>query len=332
MLSRVLVASVLLSGALLVCADQETSFSAVPMFLWGKQSYFRGGHNTVADVVHTSDVRSLFTHLISHANTNSKLASYVNTAPVAPEVIVAFIYPKLSSTHASRLTSAYASNAKPSFLQTAISSSTSSLTVPYVSSRTFLHDTLVSAVSTASPKSQIIASKLESKQDSGVTGCNALLNHLQEDSAIFSNRLTDLIILSYDDTLDHENCMSRVISHVDSHTNGHFVTVLTAEPTVTPVQMVFLDGTEPASYWNAPLATTEFALGSSGAIKPRIQAINTSYYSGRPGVTRVTPDTMFALFLAFFMVFVIYTGATCVMSVETPVRFSSTPLQLAKEY
>jgi len=323
----------LLYGALLVCAERETTSSLVPLFLWGKNAYFTGSQNTVADVVQTSDVRSLFSRLISHSTPKTKLSSYVNTAQAVPEVILAFVYPQLSSTHASRLTSAYASKTNPSFLETAVSSSTSSVSIPYVLSHASLSDTLVSVISSVSPKSQLIASQLDSSKQAGVTGCDALLNHLQEDPTIFTNGLTDLILLSYDDTQDHENCMSRVVSHVSKNTNGAYVALLTSEPSATPVQMVFADGTEPASFWNAPVSMTEFAAGASpSSPKVRTMAPASSYYASYPGVTRVTPNTMVALFLAFFMVFVIYTGATCVMSVETPVRFSSTPLQLAKEY
>jgi hypothetical protein len=333
----VLVASLLFLGAFLVYGERETGSSVVPLFLWSKNAYFIGraidGHQTVPDVVQVADVRSLFTRLISHSNPNSKLASYVDTSHGAPEVILAFIYPQLSSTHASHLTSAYASNSNPSFLQTSVSSSTSSVAVPYVLSSASLSDTLVSLVSTASSKAQVVASQLESKQNSGMTGCNALLNHLQEDPAIFSNGLTDLILLSYDDTQDHENCMSRVVSHVDSHTNGAFVAVLTGEPSHVPIKMVFADGTEPTSFWNGPLVMTEFSLDSNKPQNPKILSVyNNAYWTTYPGVTRVTPNTLGALFFAFFMDFVIYTGVTCVMSIETPVRFGTAPLQLAKEY
>jgi hypothetical protein len=309
----------------------------VPLFLWSKKPYFSGsgidGHQTVPDVVQVSDVRSFFSHLISHSNPNSKLSSYVDATHSAPEVILAFIYPQLSSTRASHLTSAYASNVDPSFLQTAVSSSTSAVVFPYVLASASLRDTLVSLVSSSSAKAQVVASQLESKQNSGMTGCNALLNHLQEDPAIFSNGLTDLILLSYDDTQDHENCMSRVVSHVDSHTNGAFVALVTGEPSHAPIKMVFADGTEPASFWNGPFVLADFSSDLDKPQNPKILSIyNNSYWTTYPGVTRVTPNTMVALFLAFFMVFVIYTGVTCVMSIETPVRFGTAPLQLAKEY
>jgi len=331
-----LLASLLFLGAFLVSGERETGSSVVPLFLWSKTPYFSGNaidnHQTVPRVVQLPDVRDLFAHLISHSNRNSKLASYVDLSHGAPEVILAFMYPQLSSTHASHLTAAYASNVNPSFLQTAVSSSASSLAVPYVLSSASLSDTLVSLVSSTSSKAQIVASQLESKQNVEMTGCNALLNHLQEDPAIFYNGLTDLILLSYDDTQDHENCMSRVVSHVDGHCKGAFVAVLSGEPSHTPINTVFADGTESASFWNAPLVMTEFSLDSKPQNPKVLSIYNNTYWTTYPGVTRVTPNTMVALFLAFFMVFVIYTGVTCVMSIETPVRFGTAPLQLAKEY
>jgi len=335
MISVRLVASLLLLGlSFVICADVDDTPSLVPMFLWSKTNYFIGTHNTVSDSLQSSDIASLINNLVNHKTAQkSKISSYVNKAQSAPEVLIAFVYPQLSSSQASRLAGGYSSSSSssPSFLQTALKESRSSLSLPYILTQSSLRTDLVNVISSNSPNSVLFAASDIEPSDKSLTGCDALLNHLQEDPAIFSNGITDLLLIPYDHTKDTGNCMDRLMTHVDQKTNGKFLSLMSSEQSAQkPMQMVFSDGTESSHFEKSSISFTEFAVDS----KPGKFHVSATGYIPvfYVGVQYATSNTIVALFLAFFMVFVIYTGATCVMQIETPVRYSSTSLQMAKEY
>jgi len=332
MISVRMVACLLLLGvSVVICADFDDTPSLVPMFLWSKYNYFTA-HYTVSESLQSSDVTSLLATLVSHKNDHkNKINSYINKADSPPEALIAFVYPQLSSSDASRIAGGYSSTPPSSFLQTALTSSRTSLSLPYILTHNSLRNDIINVISSNSPHSVLFASSDIDVTDKLLMGCDALLNHLQEDPTIFSNRITDLILIPYDHTKDSANCMDRLIAHVDDKSKGRFVALVTAEQSSTkPIQMVFSDGTESSHFSKSSLSFTEFAIDTKpGKFRVASTALAVVVY---PGVVFVTPNTIFALFLAFFMVFIIYTGATCVMYIETPVRFSTTSLQLAKEY
>jgi len=340
MISVRLVASLLLVGlSFVICSNVEDTPSLVPMFLWSKNNYFGESHNTVSESLQPSDVQSLISNLISHkSQQKSKITSYLNKAQTPPEILVAFIYPQLSSADASRIAGGYSSSSSssssPSFLQTALKESGSSLSLPFILTSSSLRNDLIDVVSVNSPNSVLLASNDIDATDKSLTGCDALLNHLHEDQAIFSNGITDLLLIPYDHTKDSGNCMDRLLGHVNEKTSGKFVSLVSSEHSAQrPIQMVFFDGTESPHFEKSSQLFTEFAIDqrpSSG----KFQVAATSGYLPivLVGVQYATPTTIVALFLAFFMVAVIYTGATCVMYIETPVRYSNVNLQLAKEY
>ena len=50
------------------------------------------------------------------------------------------------------------------------------------------------------------------------------------------------------------------------------------------------------------------------------------------GPQYITSAIVWALLVGLLLLFVLYIGVGCIMSVERPVRMSAVPLQLAKEY
>jgi len=50
------------------------------------------------------------------------------------------------------------------------------------------------------------------------------------------------------------------------------------------------------------------------------------------GPQYISGNIVYALLVGLMLLFVTYTGVSCLMSVERPVRLSAVPLQLAKEY
>lgn len=56
-------------------------------------------------------------------------------------------------------------------------------------------------------------------------------------------------------------------------------------------------------------------------------------WNQRPiGPQFISSSIVWALLVGLMLVFVLYIGVGCIMSVERPVRLSAVPLQLAKEY
>lgn len=51
-----------------------------------------------------------------------------------------------------------------------------------------------------------------------------------------------------------------------------------------------------------------------------------------PGPQFINPSIVFGLLTAAFLLFMLYIGISCLMGVQRPVRMSSVPLALSKEY
>jgi hypothetical protein len=54
--------------------------------------------------------------------------------------------------------------------------------------------------------------------------------------------------------------------------------------------------------------------------------------SNTVGPQYITPNILIAVMIGLFLVFILLIGVQCLMGVERPLRMTSTPLQLSKEY
>lgn len=327
-----------------VAATQLQSDAFVPLFMWSGQPYFRE-HAAASDPVSRTEFRDLFSQIISPKREPAVESKYLNSPLYysqvhrQPEAIVAFVFNEMSSAVASREAGAYESHIAASpkntqfhYLKTAMGSATSSLAAPFAVATTPITDDIINLHKELASYPQVFATQIDGSENDGtdqsMSGCDALLSHLGTQSNIFHNSRPELVIVKYSIIDKNDKCMQRVDEYVARMTNGNYLAVLSADDAFTlPLQ-------------------TSFAETESHVISGSVNAQKTKQFQTQatpaaatakigiiyPGVRYITSDVFWALILALIMIIAISCGVCWVQSIETPARFTTTPLQLAKEY
>jgi len=203
-----------------------------------------------------------------------------------------------------------------------LTSSQSSLIAPYL----YLDDNRVSdnlayAVSMNSPTSRtFVGQSVQSSGSDTLSGCDALLAQLQENSEVFSNGKTDLVMLQfqqYDSTTDA--CLQRLNSYVNTRTNN-YIALLSADESSTNVITSFREKSQSEGMYTVH---TRRLLKST-------DSGNTTY----TGPQYITPSILFGILLSFLLIFILWTGLSCILYIEVPVRFPEAHPKdsLSKEY
>lgn len=183
--------------SLALCLGLATVCEAtVPLFAWSDHTYFLSkgsSHNSVTEFIDHAD----FTNALSASQ--SALSSYIQVTDDAPEAILAFVVPKMSSGQLASKTA----------LKTQATSSASSLSVSYAKP----HD---------------IASFTEQLRDA-VDGRSILTSCDQLDTidrSIFSSGATDLVQVM--DSNPDAACVDAATLIVSEGTQGRYIGVFTA--------------------------------------------------------------------------------------------------------
>lgn len=335
-MKHIVAAAALAVVALATVALSARSEAFVPLFLWSGRPLFANDHLSVSDTVSGSEFRHIFQRIVGGAHSH-KHSKYLNT-PVyyessheAPEVVVAFVYNHLSSAAASREAGAYGpvENANFQYLRSAMAAAASSFAAPSLLATTPIGAEIADLHSAIAPNAQVFATQIDGDSAEAVNTCDALLQSVEEHSYVFANKQTDLIVVKYSDAVASraDHCMQRVADAVAARTAGNFLAVASAEM-AEPLQFAFV---ESQAHANTLLSGVNYAQ----RFKAQANGVGATY-GGRngtlPGVKMITPSIFWALIIALVMVIAITCGVCWVQSVETPARFTSTPLILAKEY
>jgi hypothetical protein len=307
--------------SLLVLFLASALCSPVPLVLWSGQRAFLDDHAEVAEVLKFQDIHNTFSKLVNpttfSTRRSSALDSYVYQGYGHPEVLVAFVGATMGSSEFAMAEGGYSE--KTSSLQNTLSSAQSTLVAPYVFSDGRISDDLVHTVA-ANPQSKIVTVHLSEGQGS-TSGCSSLLAQLQENKNIFSNDVSDLVLVkfsSYNSQIG--DCVKRVMDVVKSNTDNHLA-LLSADQPSTQVLMAF--NTEEIAAAAPPKRLRRSFLQASSSD-------NSTY----PGPQYITPTILWGLLLSFFLLFILWQALYCLLSIETPARFSyQYPVHsLAKEY
>jgi len=317
-------------GGFFSVVDASSRSAVVPLFLWSGQPYFGEQHSIVQQMVGVDDIASLFGQMTKTNQKPSALSAYLSGSS-KPEVILAFVYPQLSSSDVTLQSGGYSQEQPHSYplssLKTLLSSSRSSLSVPFVSLdpvSSSVSQHLISTLSQAPSRTKAAQIEGGGVVGNGLSGCDALLHDIQEDVSIFQNGITDLILVHYHHEKDRTGCMTRLLDYVDDHTSN-FIGVVSADRSQrTPILLELEDLSGPSDK-RVFLETIQFDVTTS-SLYPN--ATNGSY----PGVLNANADSLFVVLLGFFLVFILLMAVNCLMSVETPPRFTTIPLQISKEY
>jgi len=309
--------------SLLVLFLASALCSPVPLLLWSGQRAFLDDHAEVEQALKFHDIRNTLSKLVnpSSARKSSPLDSYVYQGYGHPEVLVAFVGAAMGSSEFALAEGGYSQ--KTSSLQNVLSSAQSLLVVPYVFPEgRQLSDDLERTMSNS--ESKIITAQLSDYvvEDQGSTsGCNSLLARLQENKNIFSNGVSDLVLVrfsSYDSQIG--DCVKRVMDVVKSNTDNHLA-LLSADHPSTEVSMAFnleeIAAAAPPKHLRASF------------LQQNDNSTNTT-----TGPQLITPTILTGLLLGFFLLFVLWSALVCLLTIETPARFSYQypHHSLAKEY
>jgi len=335
---------------LVMCTLAHTS---VPLFLWSGAEYFRDGIELHPEVNgffqldhFIQDFMGSFGGKKNSKTDSSKtgqdsLMNYVSkTNKIMPEVVVAFVYSKMDSADAARQSGAYSSTRNHgalSFLKEALTQSKSSLTVPHVlieRSTTSTSVQLTDVFSSLEPTPEIVAleltggkNEIEDRVDENLSGCKVLLDHVNGNKWMFSNLVTDLIMVKADDFKDvHKDCITMLMDEVNTLTSGHFVAMLTADMAKTDIVKFFPTSWKKGNHLEQ--RQRPVLLASQGAYILSAATTNSTTW---PGVKYVTGNILFALLLGLFMLITVLCGVNCLLSIETPQRLSRRKYNIGKQ-
>jgi|ERR1712130_563453 len=276
--------------------------------------------------------------------TQDSLTNYVSKEGlIMPEVVVAFVYSELDSADAARRTGSYSKDKSAlsmSFLKDTLAKSKSSLIVPHVLRETTSIPTseqLTNAFSKINPKPEIVELELNGEQngmgpevDQNVAGCNALMSHINGNEWMFSNLVTDLILIKAEDFQDvQEECVRSLLERVNTLTSGHYVAMLTADRAKTNIARFF---PAPKNNLNSlsvkSSSQTPLLLAQEGSNVYVLAAAKTSEWAG---VRYLSPNILFGLFIGLIFLVTVLCGASCLLAIETPQRLGSEKYNIGKQ-
>jgi len=332
--------------------------STVPLFLWSGKDYF-GDENH-----HHSEAKGLFrvddfvsNFMVSFGGnidesketmkkTHDLLTNYIaKEGLIMPEVVVAFVYSELDSADAARRTGSYSNDKNTlsmSFLKDALAKSKSSLIVPHVLRKTSsvtVSDQLTNAFSKINPKPEIVELELNGEQngmgpevDQNVAGCKALMSHINSNEWMFSNLVTDLIIIKAEDFQDvQEECVHSLLERVNTLTSGHYVAMLTADRAKTNIARFFpvpKDNLNSLSV-NSASSQPPLILASEGS---QMYVLASSKKSDDwKGVRYLSPNILFGLFIGLIFLVTVLCGVSCLLAIQTPQRLGSVKYNIGKQ-
>jgi len=314
-----------LSLCLTVAMSVQAGVSTVPLFLWSSQKHFSGSRCSdweVPQVLSVQDLSSSVSFLAQGASPVTPLSKFMSKTAENPEAVIALVYHSLCTAEAAQTSGAYSSTkqaAPLSFLKDVLSQSESCVAAPYMTTtQNLVSQELSQAV--AAGKGQVVALEVSDKHD-----CHDVLAALAEHHHLFANGATDMFIVkSARPGKASTKCFEQVLEHVSEATQN-WVSLVTADSASHEVTTSF--DSEKRRLLESPVTFdfnevhTADNLSQNLAADP-IDIDNVKQYT----------EIVFALFIGFFMILFLIVGVSCLMSVETPMRFPTKNLGISKEY
>eukprot|EP01006_Ploeotia_vitrea_P040028 TRINITY_DN66396_c9_g1_i2.p1 TRINITY_DN66396_c9_g1~~TRINITY_DN66396_c9_g1_i2.p1 ORF type:complete len:351 (+),score=202.75 TRINITY_DN66396_c9_g1_i2:24-1076(+) len=340
---RSVVVAVAVAATMCVVATQAAVDSPVPFMIWSSGAHFadpgRSAEPHVVDNRLTSldDVSKLLQPLMNHKDDNNNGNGNNNA-----EMMVAFVNSRMSSATMSRRVGAFAASGHASgmlHLQESVQTARSSLMVPFVETSKQsgkVSDELLAIVRRAG--GQVTAAEVGASDASDVqnneSGCEALLSHLGDlDAGVWSNGVTDLVLVSFrnpDNVDEQDECINKVMREVRQRSGNKYLALYTADESDERLRLS-LTGTADDADADAALLdepTPVFFLETASLLGVGVGAATNSTV----GPTHISSPILFGLMFGFFFLFTLLCGTSCMMSIQTPLRFPSRRVAINKEY
>jgi len=299
------------------------STSSVPLFLWTGKSYFSNRHAELSKPLLLEDIQYTFSYMLQTPDLESS---------GVPEVVVAFVAQKMGTSEVSQMGAGFALNAPDQLvhLKEALSTARNSLTIPYLyPNQKKISHSLIQSLHVASPQGIVVQSNLESET------CSNLLNKLESSSSLFSNGLTDIILVTFSDyQAQHvDQCLQQVNTYVQGHCNQQYIALLSADEARYDPQLTFEKEKVENDIMTYSLLSQSAGVPLNLNTRKLFAANNTN--STTPffvGPQYISPAILFGILLGFVLLFFLWQGIYQLTLIEGPVRFSHTKLQLSREY
>jgi hypothetical protein len=284
--------------------------------MWSPKRYFEGAKCTdweVPNLLDVSDVGKGITFLSAAKKDHdaTSLSHYFTSNEKQPEAIIAFVYKQLGTGSSGLLTGAYTDNtdkARLAFLKTTLEQSKSCLSVPFVDNS---GASMTKAISKASTSFVSF--------DLGKMDCDALIAAIssKEHKKLLKNGVTDTILVKVDKVQElSPKCMSRFLKVIGSRTTN-YVAMVASE---TSAQSITMSYDKEIRKLKEQPTTFNF-----GEVLKASNGTNTADLEQWASIVVGVP-------MALFMVLMFLIGTSCMMDIDTPVRFPNKNLQIAKEY
>jgi hypothetical protein len=248
----------------------------------------------------------------------------------APEVVVAFVADKMGSSEIPQMGAAF-TNTRDQLvnLKTALNTARNSLTIPYLyTSQRKMSQSLIQSLQISSQGS-VLSSNLATER------CDAVLGKLEASPAVFSNGITDLILISFSDYTGQQvdECLQRVNTYVQEHVKQQYIALLTADaPHVDPKLTFSNDKLLENDIVSFSLLSQSANLPLTMRLFARAPSNNTNSTPFFVGPQFISPAILFGILLGFVLIFFLWQGIYQLTQIEAPVRFSHAKLQLSREY
>jgi len=163
-----------------------------------------------------------------------------------------------------------------------------------------------------------------------------VLGKLDSSPKIFSNGITDLILVAFSDYEGQQvdQCLQRVNTYVQEKVAQKYIALLSADAPRAEPKLTFSS----EKLFENDIVT--YSLLSQPATLPlntlRLFARADNNTNGTTpffvGPQFISPAILFGILLGFMLIFFLWQGIYQLTVIEAPVRFSHTKLQLSREY
>jgi len=298
-----------------------SSTSSVPFLLWTGKSYFSTSHAEYEQPFLLDDIQY------------SLLETKDSESQAYPEVLVAFVADKMGSNEVSQLGAAFGASEVDQLknLKGVLSGARNSIIIDNVyPSYNKISQALIQSMRIASPHGTIIKSKLPTDT------CDSILAKLETSKNIFSNKMSDLVLISFSDYVDQrvDQCIQQVNSYVNEKSNSQYISLLSADQSRVQPQLTFK--TEKLEEKNDIVQTYTLLQSPVNLYASRhLFAMQNNSNSTTPAFTGpqlISPMILFGIILGFVLIFFLWQGVKHLTLIEAPIRFSHTKLVLSREY
>jgi len=334
------VAGNIIEGTIQIEPLQEKREVVFPLFAWSDEQLFTSKGAEIKSTLTQADIEDFLYALLNLRTEieNTKL-QVLNVLAEAPEVVVVFVEPELTTQTVSKVGDAYSAldGGLYNNLNAILKRSAATLTVPYVTYSTYsslLDAPLIHVSEDLKQGSVLVVREGDSslfgvfRQLSGVQtiNLNDFKDYLELHSDLFLNGVADIIVVAFENSdhlKSHDSIIGQISTYVSLETSGKYVGVYTANSPATNDYVWSFPSTEVFIYPDSAAGMEAyFAYLNNNATTNTTNTTTINYF---PGALLEAYIVVIPLLIMFFI------GLCGLFNLQVPERFE-TPKIVQKAY